>query len=57
MLARMIGKIVHLPVVEFRISSLMNSLLGETERRFSQAFATLEVLAPSVIFIAIVSQK
>ena len=32
-LARAVGKIVGLPVVEFRISSLMNSLLGETERR------------------------
>jgi len=37
--------------VEFRISSLMNSLLGETERRFAQAFATLEAMAPNVVFI------
>jgi SpoVK/Ycf46/Vps4 family AAA+-type ATPase len=51
MLARMVGKIVDLPVVEFRISSLMNSLLGETERRFSQAFATLEAMSPNVVFI------
>ena len=51
MLARAIGKIVDLPVVEFRISSLMNSLLGETERRFAQAFATLEAMAPNVVFI------
>jgi len=36
-------------VVEFRISSLMNSLLGETEQRFSQAFATLEAMAPNVV--------
>lgn len=51
MLARAIGKLVALPVVEFRISSLMNSLLGETERRFAQAFATLEAMAPNVVFI------
>src|SRR5206468_1648881 len=51
MLARAIGYLVELPVVEFRISSLMNSLLGETERRFSQAFATLEALSPAVVFI------
>ena len=51
MLAKTVGRIVNLSVVEFRISSLMNSLLGETERRFSQAFATLEVLAPNVVFI------
>ena len=51
MLARAIGHIVGLPVVEFRISSLMNSLLGETERRFSQSFSTLEAMAPNVVFI------
>jgi MoxR-like ATPase len=51
MLARSIGRLVGLPVVEFRISSLMNSLLGETERRFSQAFATLEAMSPNVVFI------
>jgi SpoVK/Ycf46/Vps4 family AAA+-type ATPase len=51
MLARAIGCLVGLPVVEFRISSLMNSLLGETERRFSQAFATLEAMSPNVVFM------
>ena len=51
MLARSIGSLVGLPVVEFRISALMNSLLGETERRFSQAFATLEAMSPNVVFI------
>ena len=51
MLARSIGRIVELPVVEFRISSLMNSYLGMTERRFAQAFATLEAMAPNVVFI------
>jgi predicted kinase len=51
MLAKAVGKLVELPVVEFRISSLMNSLLGETERRFAQAFATLEAMAPNVVFI------
>lgn len=51
MLARAIGRVVELPVVEFRISSLMNSLLGETERRFAQAFATLEAMSPNVVFI------
>ncbi|MGH8560223.1 MAG: ATP-binding protein [Methylococcales bacterium] len=51
MLARAIGRLVDLPVVEFRISLLMNSLLGETERRFAQAIATLEAMAPNVVFI------
>jgi SpoVK/Ycf46/Vps4 family AAA+-type ATPase len=51
MIARNIGKIVDLPVVEFKISSLMNSLLGETERRFAQAFSVLETLSPNVVFI------
>jgi hypothetical protein len=51
MLARAVGKLVELPVVEFRISSLMNSLLGETERRFAQAFETLAALSPSVVFL------
>jgi hypothetical protein len=46
MLARAIGRLVKLPVVEFRISALMNSLLGETERRFAQAFQTLEAMGP-----------
>jgi SpoVK/Ycf46/Vps4 family AAA+-type ATPase len=51
MLARTIGKLVDLPVVEFKISSLMNSLLGETERRFAQAFSVLETLSPNIVFI------
>ncbi|MGZ0020557.1 ATP-binding protein [Nitrosomonas sp. wSCUT-2] len=51
MLARAIGRLVGLPVVEFRISSLMNSLLGETERRFAQAFQTLAAMSPNVVFI------
>jgi hypothetical protein len=51
MLARAIGRLVDLPVVEFKLSSLMNSLLGETERRFSQAFATLEAMSPNVVFM------
>lgn len=51
MLARAIGRIADLPVVEFRIASLMNSLLGETERRFAQAFSVLEAMSPSVVFI------
>lgn len=51
MIARSIAKVVDLPVVEFRISSLMNSLLGETEQRFSRAFAVLETLSPNVVFI------
>lgn|SRR5574337_9603 len=51
MLAKAIGKLVELPVVEFRIASLMNSLLGETEHLFAKAFATLEAMSPSVVFI------
>jgi hypothetical protein len=51
MQARAIGQQVGLPVVEFRISALMNSLLGATEQRFAQAFATLEAMAPNLVFI------
>lgn len=51
MLARAIGKLVDLPVVEFRIAALMNSLLGETERRFAQVFQTLAAMSPNVVFI------
>jgi len=51
MLARAIGNVVGLPVVQFRISALMNSLLGETERRFAQAFSALEAMSPNVVFI------
>lgn len=52
LLARAIGRITGLePVVAFRIDALMNSLLGETERRFAQAFATLEAMAPNIVFI------
>ncbi len=51
MYSKAIGRQVGLPVVEFRISSLMNSLLGETERRFAKAFATLEAMAPNITFI------
>jgi SpoVK/Ycf46/Vps4 family AAA+-type ATPase len=52
MLARSLGgRVLRLPVVEFRVSSLMNSLLGETERRFAAAFATMAAMAPNVVFI------
>jgi len=51
MLARSIGQILRLPVIEFRIGALMNSLLGETERRFDQAFQVLEAMSPNVVFI------
>jgi hypothetical protein len=52
MLARSLGgRVLCTPVVEFRVSSLMNSLLGETERRFTAAFATLAAMAPNVVFI------
>ncbi len=51
MLARAIGKLVELPVVEFRISAMMNSLLGYTERRFAEAFEILESMAPNIVFI------
>lgn len=51
MLARTIGHLVKLPVVEFRIAALMNSYLGETEQRFARAFATLEAMSPNIVFI------
>lgn len=51
MLARAAGRLTGLPVVVLRVGSLMNSLLGATERLFSQAFATLEAMAPCIVFI------
>lgn len=51
MLARSIGRKLELPVIEFRISSLINSYLGETEGRFEQAFGVFDAMAPVVIFI------
>ena len=51
MLAKAAGNLLNLPVVEFRISALMNSYLGETERRFDQAFQALEAMAPNIVFI------
>ncbi|HED00478.1 MAG TPA: AAA family ATPase [Proteobacteria bacterium] len=51
MLAKAAGRLLQLPVVEFRIGALMNSYLGATERRFDQAFQTLEAMAPNVVFI------
>lgn len=51
MLARSIGQKLDFPVIEFRISALMNSYIGETERRFEQAFAVLDAMAPAAVFI------
>lgn len=51
MLARSIGRKLDFPVVEFRISALMNSYVGETERRFDQAFSVLDAMAPATVFI------
>lgn len=51
MLARAVGHLTGLPVVVFRVGSLMNSLLGETERLFARAFDTAEALAPCIVFI------
>jgi AAA+ superfamily predicted ATPase len=51
MLARALGHLTDLPVVVFRVGSLMNSLLGETERLFARAFSTLEALSPCLVFV------
>jgi hypothetical protein len=51
MLARAVGRMVDLPVVEFRLSALMSSLLGASEQNFARAFATLEAMSPNVVFI------
>ncbi len=51
MLARVDGQLTGLPMVVLRIASLMNSLLGATERLFMRAFATLEAMAPCIVFI------
>lgn len=51
MQAKAIGKLINLPVVEFRISALMSSYLGATEGRFAQAFSTMEALSPCAVYI------
>lgn len=51
MIAKSIGSIVGVPLIEFRIGALMESLLGETERRFHQAFGVFEAMAPNVILV------
>ena len=51
LLARHIGKIAGLPVVEFRISALMRSRLGATERLFDRAFSALGAMSPNIVFI------
>ncbi len=51
MLAQGIGQLLDLPVIQFQIGALMNSLLGETERRFDQAFQVLEAMSPSCVHI------
>lgn len=51
-LARAAARLVLMrQVVEFRVSSLMNSLLGATERLFEEAIAVLEAMAPTLIFM------
>lgn len=51
LMARTIGRALGMPAIDFRVSSLLGSLVGESERRFQHAFATLAALAPSVVFI------
>lgn len=51
MLARYVGSHLRLNAVEFRISSLMNSYVGETEQRFARAFAVCDAMSPVVVFI------
>lgn len=49
--AKFVGHLLGLPVVEFRPTSLMDSLLGETEKRFDRAFSVFEAMAPNIVFI------
>ena len=51
LLSQAIGSIVGLPVVKFEIGKLIDSLLGETERKFAKAFATLEAMSPNIVSI------
>ncbi len=51
MIARAAGRITGLPVCVLRVGDLMNSLLGETERRFNQAFDAAASMAPVVLMI------
>ncbi len=46
-----IGQQIGHPVVDFRIVSLMDSLVGATENNFLHATRTLDALAPAVVFI------
>lgn len=51
MLARSTGRLVNLPVVEFKISSLLNPILGETKSLLIQALANIQALAPNIVII------
>jgi len=51
MQARAIARQLDLPLVEFAVAALMDSLLGATEKRFHQAYATLKALAPAAVQI------
>lgn len=51
MYAKFISAKLNMPMVVLRISSLMNSYVGETEKLFSKAMETIEVLTPCVLFV------
>ena len=51
MIAKAIGRWVKLPVINFEIGRLIFSLVGATENNILRATATIESLAPAVVFI------
>jgi len=51
MVAKEIGHLTGHPVVDFRPTSLMDSLVGATENNFARATRTLDRLAPVVVCI------
>ena len=51
MLAQAMGRLLNLPVVDFRFGAVMNSLLGETEKLFDRCFQTIDALSPAIVFI------
>ena len=51
MVAKGAGMVLDLLVVKFKIAALMNSLLGESERRFDQAFQTLQAMGRTIVLI------
>lgn len=50
-LAQIVGNELGLPVLKFEMSSVMNSLVGQSERNMAEAVNMIKACAPCVLFI------